>query len=232
MAQAGSSALLLLVPTAMERDRLLGDKDLRDLIDRAGVKLQLCGFGPISSAAVAAAAISNTKFDGVVLAGIAGCYGDRLDIGTAYLFEQVACWGVGAGSDESFQASPRMGFSQLGDSVSAANPRDLLELNHGHPGISQHRAGLLLTCCSAAGDLRDCRQRLDAFPEAMAEDMEGFGVAVACQLAAVPLTIIRGISNRAGDRQISRWQIAPALSSTANLLSQLLSGLSKQTKHQ
>ena len=47
--------------------------------------------------------------------------------------------------------------------------------------------------------------------------MEGFAVAVACRLAGVPLKIIRGISNHAGDRQHSRWKITEALLSAAAL---------------
>ncbi|NBP89418.1 MAG: futalosine hydrolase, partial [Planctomycetia bacterium] len=48
-----------------------------------------------------------------------------------------------------------------------------------------------------------------------AEDMEGFAVALACRLAGVPCQIIRGISNRAGDRDKAHWQIEPALRAVA-----------------
>jgi futalosine hydrolase len=48
--------------------------------------------------------------------------------------------------------------------------------------------------------------------------MEGFGVAVACRLANVPLTIVRGISNRAGDRDHSKWNIAGSLDQAMHLI--------------
>jgi nucleoside phosphorylase len=47
--------------------------------------------------------------------------------------------------------------------------------------------------------------------------MEGFGVALACHAAGIPLAIVRGISNRAGDRRVSSWAISPALQAAAEL---------------
>jgi futalosine hydrolase len=59
-------------------------------------------------------------------------------------------------------------------------------------------------------------------PAAVAEDMEGFAVALACRLAGVPLTIIRGISNTAGDRDHARWRVPEALAAAAALSLQTL----------
>lgn len=41
--------------------------------------------------------------------------------------------------------------------------------------------------------------------------MEGFGVALACALHGVPLSIVRGFSNAVGERDPSRWKIPLAL---------------------
>ncbi len=49
--------------------------------------------------------------------------------------------------------------------------------------------------------------KLRVFPDAMAEDMEGFGVALACRFAEVPLSIVRGFSNWVGDRNHSNWKV-------------------------
>ncbi|MFM8578800.1 MAG: hypothetical protein ACKOCN_08370, partial [Planctomycetaceae bacterium] len=62
------------------------------------------------------------------------------------------------------------------------------------------------------------------FPGAVAEDMEGFGVAMACRLVGVPLTIVRGISNIAGDRDTRQWRIRESLAAAADLTSLLLGG--------
>jgi futalosine hydrolase len=89
-------------------------------------------------------------------------------------------------------------------------------------GSAKEAAGLLLTCCAASTDSRDADARRNRFPQAAAEDMEGFGVALACTLAGVPLQIVRGISNQVGDRNHANWQIEPALTSAADLAKELI----------
>jgi futalosine hydrolase len=82
----------------------------------------------------------------------------------------------------------------------------------------------LLTACAASATAADVARRTSLFPVAAAEDMEGFGVALACRLAGVPLTIIRGISNTAGDREHARWRMPEALAAAAALAMQALEG--------
>ena len=48
--------------------------------------------------------------------------------------------------------------------------------------------------------------------------MEGFSVAVACQFAGIPLKVVRGISNIAGDRDKGRWRIKDAMDAAATLM--------------
>jgi futalosine hydrolase len=80
----------------------------------------------------------------------------------------------------------------------------------------------LLSACAASADEADVRSRLRLHPDAAAEDMEGFAVAAACRLAGVPLDIVRGISNTAGDRDTSGWQIEAACRAAAALAVMLL----------
>jgi futalosine hydrolase len=80
----------------------------------------------------------------------------------------------------------------------------------------------LLTVCAASGSAADVAERRRLFPAAVAEDMEGFGVALACRLHGVPCAIIRGISNVAGDRDKARWATAEALAAAAALAHEFL----------
>src|SRR5439155_15243049 len=73
------------------------------------------------------------------------------------------------------------------------------------------RPALLLTTCAASDSAAHAAIRRARFPDALAEDMEGFGVALACRLAGVPLSIVRGVSNVAGERDPARWRIPAAL---------------------
>ena len=83
-------------------------------------------------------------------------------------------------------------------------------------------AGQLLTVCTGAATEAEARERRALFPGAMAEDMEGFAVALACRLAEVPVAIVRGISNAVGDRRFERWQIPEALDAAHLVAADLL----------
>jgi futalosine hydrolase len=216
--------LLLLVPTELER-RVLAPLLAAPLAATSGTTgpIELCGFGPVAAAARTAGLLALHRPARVVLVGIAGRLDDRLPIGSAHLFDQVACFGIGAGSGPQFVPATRMGWPHwpgapadpavvIGDVISCASPtpRDV------------PRAGLLLTACAAAGCADDVAERQALYPAACAEDMEGFAVALACRLAGVPLDIVRGISNTAGDRDTHHWQIAPALAAAAELARRIL----------
>ena len=63
----------------------------------------------------------------------------------------------------------------------------------------------------------EAKRRNEKHPGVVAEDMESFGVAMACKLASVPLTVIRGISNVAGNRDIESWEVDSALAAVAEM---------------
>ena len=54
--------------------------------------------------------------------------------------------------------------------------------------------------------------------------MEAFGVAMAASLMGVPLQVVRGMSNTAGDRQLSQWKINDALEAAAEVVLNLIAG--------
>lgn len=210
---------LILIPTPREL------KSLRPLLKLPEVDcaFQLCGFGPIAAAARAAALISRYKPQRVMLVGIAGGYdNDRHPLGSACRFEQVACTGVGVGSAADHQSADQIGWLQFNGNDAQPQISDVISLGSSFvEGIPC--AGQLLTCCSASATIDEAGQRKQAYPDAVAEDMEGFGVAMACTLARAPLQIVRGISNRAGDRDQQRWQIEEALAAAAELAIRVLS---------
>ena len=206
---------LILIPTERERRRigsLLAGPDAGDTVT------ELCGFGIAAAAARTAALVASLRPAHVVLLGIAGALDDRLAIGTAARFDAVACHGIGAGSGQAFIPAATLGWRQwpgepddpgsaIGDVIPCAAPV--------RAGLRTER--LLLTVTAAAASPEDVRHRKGIFPEASAEEMEGFGVALACRLADVPCTIVRGISNVAGDRDTTRWRVDEAVEAAADL---------------
>jgi len=186
-----TGAILLLVPTELE---------LVELASLGGfpanaARVELCGFGPVAAAARTAELVARHSPARVLLVGIAGSYEPaRLALGSASSFREVAIEGIGAG----FPHWPGI--------------EDRLGLVHGAAS-----AALLVTVCTASDSPAQAAQRLQRFPQAAAEDMEGFAVAFACALARVPCTIVRGFSNVVGQRDKRTWRIPAALAAARTL---------------
>ena len=208
---------MLLVPTALELRRL----EDQGGFDSSLVELYLCGFGPVASAARSAALIAQKNPARVVLIGIAGSYDpERLPVGSASSFDAVAIEGIGVGEGERALAPPALGFPQWPGGAGVATVHDRLEL--ARAPASKVRSPLLLTTCCASDSPAHAALRRRKFPDAAAEDMEGFGVALACELQGVPCTIVRGISNVVGDRDPAHWRIPAALAAARTLVLELL----------
>jgi futalosine hydrolase len=223
---------LILVPTEMER-RILAP--ILAPVMPQDCRLALCGFGPVAAAARTAQLLAEQAPERVLLVGIAGSLDDRLAVGAAYHFDRVACYGIGAGSGGEFVSAETLGWHQWPGDTDGTSP--LRKGQHADPsnasigdlvvcgpgvGNGGGRADLLLTVCAAAANAEDVRLRRQTFPNAMAEDMEGFAVAFACRLRGVPVDLVRGISNVAADRDKSRWQVAAAVESAGRLAVQIV----------
>lgn len=203
---------LVLVPTQLEADLLL--QRLRDNSIAFDIPIQVCGFGAVTSGICAARSIAEYLPERIILTGIAGALCGQTEIGSAYQFSQVALFGVGAGHGDELLTPDELGWTQLPTPEGQPLIGDIVQLNHSS-SITQN---LLVTSCAASASPTEASWRRTKFPNARAEDMEGFSVAVACQLANTPLDIIRGISNIAGDRNKQNWQIAPAIAAAAELV--------------
>tara|TARA_R110002072_G_scaffold155657_2_gene306009 strand:- start:21291 stop:21977 length:687 start_codon:yes stop_codon:yes gene_type:complete len=218
--------LLILVPTPTEQS-FLGPL-LRPSVQEAGGTLQLCGFGPVSAAARTSQLVAEHRPARIILVGIAGAIGSSLSVGSATTFNEVACCGIGAGSGQDFQSASDLGWKQWDPGDDVAEPRlvigDKLPLLRTRiEGDSEEpRKRQLLTCCSASGCPEDVALKSRHFPNAVAEDMEAFGVAMAASLLNVPVQVVRGISNEAGDRRLSQWKIKESLENAAELVLRLI----------
>ena len=205
---------LVLVPTETERRHLARRRDFG-----VDAPCALCGFGPVAAAARARDAIAAHEPRRVVLVGIAGTFDpEGLPVGTAAVFPSVVMHGVGVGTAP-FVPAPALGYRHWPRrGADGADAPDALALACPAPPA----AGPLLTVCAAAATEAEAGERRERFPGAAAEDMEGFGVALACRLAEVPAAIVRGISNAVGDRRFERWRIPEALDAAWTVAADLL----------
>jgi futalosine hydrolase len=212
------SGILLLFPTELEKRSF----ESHGVLPSSLAVSELCGFGPVAAAARTAELLGARKPARVLLVGVAGAYDTREHpVGDAFEFDEVAIDGIGVGEGRSLVSARALGFPQWpGTTALGHGPIfDRLPLSV-HRVDSHHR--LLLTACAASADRRQARWRKELFPDAIAEDMEGFAVATACAITGVPLRVVRGISNEVGDRAYERWRIPAALESARRRVIDLL----------
>lgn len=207
---------LLLVPTPLEwrhLEPLLAAKLTRS----PHWQVQSCGFGPIAAAATTARLLAEDRPSQVCLVGIAGRYSNALRIGEAYWFRHVCQDGVGVGQANQYQSMSDLGWLPL-ETMRSLDNVDRLPVQ-----LPEHRdledapvaPGWLISVACVSRDPSESRRRQERYADAVAEDMEGYAVALACREAGVPLSILRGISNDAGDRDHAHWKIATALAAVA-----------------
>jgi len=205
---------LVLVPTERERQHLAAQRGFA--VDGP---CELCGFGPVAAAAHTATVIARHRPDRVILLGIAGTYDTvALPVASAAVFGSVTMHGVGVGAGAGFISAAALGFHHWREDQHP--PPDFDELSLSIPVATA--VGPLLTCCTASADTAEANLRRRQHPNVTAEDMEGYGVALACRLAEVPLAIARGISNEVGDRGVTRWRIREALDAAWIIASDLI----------
>jgi futalosine hydrolase len=212
------SPTLVLVPT---------DLELASLVELGGLDgglaiVRTCGFGPVAAAARTAGCIAELHPARVLLVGIAGTYDARvLALGQAVEFDSVALDGIAAGDRGASIGAESKRFAQWPGSGSLAPIHDRIALGAPRGGAPSR---MLLSVCAASSSREQADARRRRFDGAIAEDMEAFGVALACALDGVPLRVVRGVSNLAGDGDHSRWQIARALESARELALGILRG--------
>ena len=198
---------LILVPTLMEYEFVV------ERISSTETVVEVCGFGPVVSAAKAMELITRYQPTNVVLVGIAGAYASEIPTGTAVVGSEVGCFGIGAGSGPDYQTAGEMGWRQWAGRGDTDSIGDVLPLANFEGPPCQ-----ILTVCAAANNSDDVDERRRRFPNAAVEEMEGFAVAVAAKICGVPFYLVRGISNRAGDRDKRNWESHEALEAVTNLL--------------
>lgn len=195
---------LILVPTAAELDAIPTEVKC-SLLDR-GVTIELSGLGPIAAAATAARLCRDRDVEHVVLIGLAGTYDVSVcRLGEAYSFRSVAFDGIGAGWGEDYRSACELGWPERFAATAVGEQLTLSSLD-------PEAAGQLLTVAAASGSADHAIRRKQRFPAAVAEDMESYAVAAVCLQLGMHLWVIRGISNVAGDRDHSGWQIESAMS--------------------
>ena len=155
----------------------------------------------------------------VILVGIAGTYDPvRAPVGSALLATDVRCVGIGRGTGAAHRSAAALGWPQGLPLAGLPPVSDCLLLSA--PDLSGEPVlrGGLLSVAAAAATPAEAGERAAQFPGAVAEEMEAFAVGLAARLYGVRLTVIRGLSNVAGETDHAAWRTSEALAAAKDLL--------------
>ena len=224
--------MIVLVPTRMEMQRIfpeLGEppRDRRVVTwqspasGRPSVDVAWCGFG-LAAAGAGAAAILASRSDDACLVGLAGTLQpDALGIGHALVGSAVECHGLGlpplpSGSqfDALLAADPSLAAPE-----SPATPAELLAACGPRDAV-----GSILSVAIPSASRDEAQSRGALQPTCLVEEMEAFAVLHAATVLRRSLTIIRGVSNIAGERDKSAWRVDEAAEALRGILDRFVAG--------
>uniref|UniRef100_UPI000BF03517 futalosine hydrolase n=1 Tax=Streptomyces sp. wa1063 TaxID=1828212 RepID=UPI000BF03517 len=140
----------------------------------------------------------------VVSAGIGGAFTPLTPLGSLVVASDIVAADLGAETPDGFLPVTALGFGR----DRFAPPPALVRKVAAATGAA---AGPVLTVSTVTGTAERAGALLAAHPGALAEAMEGFGVAEAAARAEVPVLELRAVSNAVGPRDRDAWRIGDAL---------------------
>ncbi|MFC7529522.1 futalosine hydrolase [Actinoplanes sp. GCM10030250] len=177
---------------------------LRSEIDPNLIVVEAVGVGPAAAAAGTARLLATRTYRAVLSAGIAGGFPGRAEIGSTVLATRSIAADLGAETPDGFLPVEELGF---GNSRLDTDPTLLAALRTALPSAIP---GEILTLSTVTGTATTADQLAARFPSAVAEAMEGYGVASAAAGARIPFAELRTISNPIGPRDRAAWRLPEA----------------------
>jgi futalosine hydrolase len=165
------------------------------------VELLVGGVGPAAAAAATSAALPGAEL--ALCAGIGGGFAPLVP-GDVAVASSIVFADLGAETAQGFVPVDELGF---GSAAYDVPPQLAVELADRTGG----RLGTVVTVATATGAAESAARLTARYPDAVAEGMEGAGVAAAAALHGVPVAELRAITNLVGPRDRDAWQIPRAL---------------------
>lgn len=187
------------------------------------------GVGPAAAAAATATALARAEaagepYDLVVSAGLAGGFAPAAPVGAVAVADAIIAADLGAQTPDGFVPMADLGFG-----ISRHLPP---------AGLAAHVAraldavrGPVLTVSTVTGTAERAAELALRHPGAVAEAMEGFGVAEAASAAGLPVLEVRTVSNAVGPRDRASWRIGEALAALTTAFGKLPAALEVELEH-
>ncbi|WP_405554867.1 futalosine hydrolase [Streptomyces sp. NBC_01171] len=213
-------------PGTAEEVRLPGATLLRT---DGACDLLAAGVGPALAAAstataLTAAALTGTPYGLVVSAGIGGGFQPEAPVGSLVVADAITAADLGAETPDGFLPVTDLGFGTVTHLPPNSLVRGVVEATGARPGT-------VLTVSTVTGTATRAAALRERHPGALAEGMEGFGVAEAAAAHGVPVLEIRAVSNPVGPRDRAAWRIGDALGALTGAFGKLAPALESWNTH-
>ncbi|MBY8882480.1 futalosine hydrolase [Streptomyces sp. PLK6-54] len=197
--------------------------------DSAAADVVAAGVGPAAAAAATATALARAEVAGVpyalvVSAGIGGGFAPAAPLGTLAVADAIVAADLGAETDAGFVPVTDLGFGTSRHLPPAGLSRRVAQAL----GAAY---GPVLTVSTVTGTAERAAALTRRHPTAVAEAMEGFGVAEAAAAAGLPVLEIRAVSNAVGPRDRAAWRIGDALAALTGAFGKLPAALEVDPEH-
>ncbi|MEV0259479.1 futalosine hydrolase [Streptomyces sp. NPDC050732] len=172
------------------------------------------GVGPAAAAAgtataLARAAATDRPYGLVVSAGIGGGFAPHAPVGSLVVADELTVADLGAETPDGFAPVTELGFGAVTHRPPPSLVRDVAD-------ACGAATGTVLTVSTVTGSAERAAELRRRHPRALAEAMEGFGVAEAAALHGLPVLEIRAVSNPVGPRDRAAWRIGDALAALSD----------------
>ncbi|MGW8886610.1 futalosine hydrolase [Streptomyces sp. NPDC055749] len=227
--------VLVVTAVPVERDAVTrafgGEPQVRRVpgaeIHRAGgFDVLAGGAGPAAAAASAAFALAAAPapYELIVSAGIGGGFAPAAPVGSLVVASGIVAADLGAETPDGFVPVAGLGFGRDRYLSPVRLVRDIA-------AATGAVSGEVLTVSTVTGSAARAAALLAAHPDAVAEAMEGAGVAEAAGLFGVPLLELRAVSNAVGPRDRAAWRIGEALAALTEAFGKISPVLEGWTLH-
>lgn len=186
------------------------------------IDVLISGMGMLATAYHMGYQLARYRYDAAVNAGIAGTFRDDIPVGTVVKVEEDTLPELAAQED-----GRMVSFFELGLIDPDAPPfRDGILVNT-HPLMVRSLESVMRVRGSTVNTLYDLSNPMQPATHAPAdvETMEGAAFLYGCLSAGVPCVQLRAISNVAGERDKSRWDVNGAVKALNRILGDVIEEL-------
>ena len=169
------------------------------------IHLGVVGIGVVSAAVALAAFLTTVPADNVIMVGSAGAFpGSDLSVGDVAVAssETLAELGLCSGRGVADGDALNLGLEQ----TVSLDQRLCEGLLASARELFRARSGPFLSVAGVSDTEAQAKARSDRFP-ALVENMEGYALALAGRRFGIPVGEVRGVSNLAGVRDKSAWNL-------------------------